>query len=745
MSRILLWFLLLTFALADADHIVIYKSDYIFRSCNSEIWKLGSFCGPRESAEESYLPGESYECYCSNKNGLATLMGCLSIEGFNNDAFYRELSANCEEYGQNATASDFKSAYQRYLLSAKDISTDQNFDISNAVDYPIKLTDKSIIASRDAYKAFYGNFNNSLYYGAGCLGYWGLMIVVSAFVNWGSAIFPGSRNFFNGPFSRNFRKYVTSPALFNQKKNVPQRLLGVFNFLIPTRLESMVIFGFFSLCVILCAVDIPFVDGQTIYPTKQIFITRLVADRTGIICSMLTPLFIMFAGRNNIVQFLTGWKSATLFAYHRWVARMVVMMAFTHALCFTYIYTWEKYYETAMEEAWLRWGVVAITCGGLICFQGLLILRRSFYDTFLVLHILLAVFWVVGMWFHLKDMGYQQLVYPAMAVWAFDRILRVVRLFWFGMPVAEVTWLLGDTLKVEIPKPKSWPSIPGGHAWLHFGHGVYFFQSHPFTFIDSPTKEDTIVFFCKVKGGITNSLVKMLHQKPSKTSRIRVSVDGPYGYTSPVKNYSNIVYVAGGSGISGVYAEAVSMAKKVASETKRVELVWILQDFASVAGFHEEIHATQNIGLITSIYITRPETTNSPEMFFNRSDLGSLDEKYRVEQKVRVHEKDRMGTLYDDNLQGETSRSAQPSNQNSNEEAFGLAGLKYEYPHIDFHVGRPNLRAIVARETEAAASSVAFVACGHPILIDDLRHTVVESMGSTQKRVDFYEQLEVWA
>lgn len=746
MTRFLLVFLLLT--LVSADNIKIYGSDYIFRSCNSEIWKLGTFCKAKNLYEESYRAGESYECYCSNKNGLATLMGCLAIEGFNDEVMYRKLSAYCEEFGQNVSSSDFKSAYQTYLLSAKDATTDKNYDTTKPVDYPIKLVDThSVIVARDAYKAFYGNFNNSLYFGAGCLAYWALIALISTIVHWGYSIFPGSRMFFNGPISRNVRRYVNSPALFNQKKNVSQRFLWVFDFLIPTRLESAVIFGFFSLCMILCAVNIPYVDGQTIYPTKEIFVTRLVADRTGIICSMLTPLFIMFAGRNNVLQFFTGWKASTLFAYHRWVARMVVLMAFVHSVCFTYIYVDEVYYTTAMKEAWLRWGVVATTAGGIICFQGLLTLRRNFYETFLIVHILLAIFWVVGMWYHLSDMGYQQLVYPAMAVWAFDRILRVVRLIWFGFPEAEVTWLLGDTLKVEVPKPSSWPSVPGGHAWVHFAHSFYFFQSHPFTFIDSPTKKDTIVFFCKVKGGVTKSLVEMLHQKPGKTMRMRVSVDGPYGYTSPVKNYSNIVYVAGGSGISGVYAEAVSMARKVANEIRRVELVWILQDFASVAGFHDEIEATRDNGLMTTIYVTRPETFISPDMFLNRSNLESLDEKFRVEQNVKVHEKGQEGALYDKYLQGEMSKSIYipPSSENSSDDAYGLAGLKYEYPHVDFHVGRPNLQAIVARETEHSASSVAFVACGHPILIDDLRHSVVEAMSTTQKRVDFYEQLEVWA
>lgn len=53
----------------------------------------------------------------------------------------------------------------------------------------------------------------------------------------------------------------------------------------------------------------------------------------------------------------------------------------------------------------------------------------------------------------------------------------------------------------------------------------------------------------------------------------------------------------------------------------------------------------------------------------------------------------------------------------------------------------------LVRETLAKSKgSVAFVACGHPLMVDELRYQVARSLNEAQgKRVDFFEQLQVWA
>ncbi|KAJ8138919.1 hypothetical protein OY671_007868, partial [Metschnikowia pulcherrima] len=71
--------------------------------------------------------------------------------------------------------------------------------------------------------------------------------------------------------------------------------------------------------------------------------------------------------------------------------------------------------------------------------------------------------------------------------------------------------------------------------------------------------------------------------------------------------------------------------------------------------------------------------------------------------------------------------------------------LNEHFPHVTFKYGRPSMDAIVDEETEEAANSAAFITCGHPVMVDDLRYAVVQKIDKTEKRVDFFEQLQVWA
>lgn len=137
-----------------------------------------------------------------------------------------------------------------------------------------------------------------------------------------------------------------------------------------------------------------------------------------------------------------------------------------HAAAFSYLFG--DNYNLVMSETNFIWAVVAIVCGGIIMFQALLYFRRKWYEVFLVAHIVLAIFWTVGLWYHVQYRGYVWLVLPSIAVWGFDRAVRLARLFAFGFPQADITLIADETLKVQVQKPKYWKSVPGGHAFIHF-------------------------------------------------------------------------------------------------------------------------------------------------------------------------------------------------------------------------------------------------------------------------------------
>lgn len=56
---------------------------------------------------------------------------------------------------------------------------------------PFKLDEAEMKLYERAYKQFLGNYDDSLYYGAGILGYWLLIMCIGAIVNWGKVMFPG--------------------------------------------------------------------------------------------------------------------------------------------------------------------------------------------------------------------------------------------------------------------------------------------------------------------------------------------------------------------------------------------------------------------------------------------------------------------------------------------------------------------------------------------------------------------------
>ena len=98
------------------------------------------------------------------------------------------------------------------------------------------------------------------------------------------------------------------------------------------------------------------------------------------------------------------------------------------------------------------------------------------------LHILLALFFMIGGWVHINYLGYEWWVFVAIGLWGIDRIVRVLRMISFGFPEADITLMSDETLKIKIPRPDYWEPIPGGHIFITFLRKDCFWQSHPFTF-----------------------------------------------------------------------------------------------------------------------------------------------------------------------------------------------------------------------------------------------------------------------
>jgi len=72
------------------------------------------------------------------------------------------------------------------------------------------------------------------------------------------------------------------------------------------------------------------------------------------------------------------------------------------------------------------------------------IFRKVWYEIFLAMHTVLAIIFIIGTWYHvsLLDSGHMEWLYPAVAIWAFDGFLRIVRLV-----LLNVSWVKGRTVR----------------------------------------------------------------------------------------------------------------------------------------------------------------------------------------------------------------------------------------------------------------------------------------------------------
>ena len=682
----------------------LYGDITYFYTCNLQISLSVSYCATPYNAT----------CLCANKNALATYAGCLAFDNRNTTTAVNYMMNYCEENGNVTVEKNwYEKSYQYFLSNAKTEKEIPNFNKTIPIDVPFKLDEAEMKLYERAYKQFLGNYDDSLYYRAGILGYWLLIMCIGAIVNWGKVMFPSLTKKLTSKPINLWRQYVSMPATFRKKKAEELRIFKFFDSLIPSRFESIVIFLFYIVVLMIHAMNMHYVDGDPVFENnKYNSQARNVADRTGITGTIMMPLVFLFSSRNNFLQWLTGWNYSTFVTYHRHIARVMFILIALHSILFTVLLRDDM---SEFSETYMIWGVLATVSGGIILFQAMLFFRRRWYEIFLLIHILFAALYVAGTWIHVDELGYVWFVYPAVAVWCADRVVRIARLVIFGFPKARVSLLADDTIKVEIPKPSYWKTIPGGHAFIHFLKPTYFWQSHPFTFVESPA-DTHIILYCKVKGGITHSLYQLLVRSPGQAITMRVGVEGPYGEPTPARYADTAVFIAGGNGIPGIYSEVMDMARRMPNETKNaMKLYWIIRDYKSLEWFNDELTLLGNTNIETTIYVTKPDLSNL------LTGDGSDDTSSKKES------------------------DSQDMNLESKESLQGVDLVKSRFSHITFKEGRPSIEDIVDLEMKESNGSVAFVACGHPAMVDETRYFCSRNVDNPQKkRVDFYEQVQVW-
>lgn len=125
---------------------------------------------------------------------------------------------------------------------------------------------------------------------------------------------------------------------------------------LPPRTETLTIVAYVALNVILCAVSYNVFPHNLYWDGESYQVWRYLCDRTGYLAYANLVAAWLFAMRNNVLAWLTGWEFATFNRFHRWIARTLVLEALIHAIGRTvYNIGWngaQSYYVSFTQQNW---------------------------------------------------------------------------------------------------------------------------------------------------------------------------------------------------------------------------------------------------------------------------------------------------------------------------------------------------------------------------------------------------------
>ncbi|KAB8267740.1 ferric reductase like transmembrane component-domain-containing protein [Aspergillus minisclerotigenes] len=409
-----------------------------------------------------------------------------------------------------------------------------------------------------------------------------------------------------GRLSFYWKAYIAVPAALGSYHQ--RRLLGCS---IPNRPEILVVVGFWIMCIILNFgfhdIFIPNVTMPTI--SQQAW--KYVAQRTSMFAYACLPWVWLFAGRNNIFIWATGWSFSTFNVFHRHLSRLTAIFAFVHAISYTVLDTiYGPYYEEGLHVLWFKFGIIGAIMMGLLCGLSIFYIRTKCYELFLVGHILFAVILLVAL--------FQCVLLCSLPVYDFGRCETGLQDKTDILPFSELNitptsgqWLpygavIGScasyasyiatsaSLPLDICKQlqqcwRGWENHPftvgaytapnptspitsssNAQQGPHYMTGALK-EKNPFTsttteIFTQETRSSTtdsalgnLVFWIRPYNGWTKRLKdQCLSLSSSDDSAVNgcyqtsipISLEGPYGHTLPLHHYGTVVMIVGGTGIA---------------------------------------------------------------------------------------------------------------------------------------------------------------------------------------------------
>lgn len=322
------------------------------------------------------------------------------------------------------------------------------------------------------------------------------------------------------------------------------------------------------------------------------------------------PLLILLAGKNNLTGLVTGLSYERLNVLHRWVSRVLLLLATLHLGYQNY--GWSLYGLVHMEWATDSCPPTGIAAYAMLLWLNLSTLApfRSFsYEFFAVQHLISFFGFIIAIMIHLPSTAlYSRVyIYIPIALFIVDRLIRTLRFAYNNIRPgsATLTAFAGGVTKIRVPLEhvKHWR--PGAHVFLKIPH-LDLIQSHPATIASVPSSHDNdLVFILKAHKGFTFRLLKSANSSTAtllpKTQQDAIAppqthtalIDGPYGGShADFAAFDTVLLIAGSTGVTFILPQLLDIAHRAESQqlpVRRLEFVWIVKNSSWTSWVSEEL------------------------------------------------------------------------------------------------------------------------------------------------------------
>lgn len=720
---------------------------------------------------------------CNYEPIIGTLTTCLYEHSDSKNSYEYLLSKYASGCNENsATDLTPKILINSYKNASSYILIDTPKD-DEKIHNPIKLDLKSVDTVNNSFKAFFLNITISTSYAVICIFFWILALgIIGVFNHLKSTsivrLLTGSTiNKLRGFFG--VSAFITQHHLQHFNLFGYDIYLGIFNCLLPTNQESIILIIYLSLVVAFSKFEYPLLSNNSLFATIDLQQLRYIADRTGLLAFAQLPPLFLFAGRNNLLITLTGVPFNSFIILHKWISRLMTILALVHAHFFALYFIAIHRIEEEFSRNYIIAGEFAILCCLVFMVQAIYWFRQNCYELFLFVHIVCAIGFIVGCFIHCREIGYMEWIYLSIAFWLLDRILRFHNIYQFGISNAQFNLRIGSssddkTFVISVPrsnlkKSENWKTYPGCYIYIYvLSFKFKFWESHPFTIYDSKLANDgsdNIMIYVKPKSGTTNSIYNFLIQNLTKNGtdsmNFKVAIEGPYGHKTHLENYDKVILLAGGNGITGPYYHSLHLLNILKNNNsnnglnsnnflKEINFIWIIRNLDTLRWFFPELKRLQELDTdnnikkiiyITKNYFHEPNATGSSSTLVTSSSTPLLSTTELTSTSITTSYK---------SIEGDTDLIQDTSN---NSEIIPPASeiMKEFENSFEFRKGRPDFEKLIkctAVDEETPNCSTGIVSCGPNIMCDSIRNTIATLLMHDNEignnRIDLYEELQVW-